>query len=82
VVLTAFLVGLAFSLVALAFVAVRGLALWRQVKRTGSAFTEQAAAFEERTARTERLLAENERASASSRPRSSVCGCRERGSGC
>jgi hypothetical protein len=64
VVLAAFLVGLVLSLAGLLFVIVRGVGLWRQAKRSGSAFAAQAAAFEERSARTEQLLAENERASA------------------
>ena len=61
-ILTAFLVGLALSLVGLFVVVVRGLALWRQGKRTGGAFTSELALFEERSARTEQLLAEADRA--------------------
>jgi cytochrome c-type biogenesis protein CcmH/NrfG len=62
VILTAFLVGLALTLVGLFVVVVRGLALWRQGKRTGGAFSSELALFEERTARTEQLLAEADRA--------------------
>ena len=61
-VLTAFLVGLALVLVSVVFVVVRGLALWRQGKRTSGAFSSEMALFEERSARTEQLLAEAERA--------------------
>jgi hypothetical protein len=63
VVLTAFLVGLALSLVGLVVVVVRGLTLWRQAKRTNGAFGDELALFEERAARTERLLAEADRSS-------------------
>jgi hypothetical protein len=62
VILTAFLVGLGLTLVGLFVVVVRGLALWRQGKRTGGAFSSELALFEERTARTEQLLAEADRA--------------------
>jgi hypothetical protein len=62
VVLTAFLFGLVLSLVGLFVVLVRGVALWRQGKRTGQSFGDELALFEERTARTERLLAEADRA--------------------
>jgi hypothetical protein len=62
VILTAFLVGLVLSLVGLVVVVVRGVALWRQGKRTGRAFGDELALFEERSARTERLLAEADRA--------------------
>ena len=61
-ILTAFLVGLALTLVGLFVVVVRGLAFWRQGKRTGGAFSSELALFEERTARTEQLLAEADRA--------------------
>ena len=61
-ILTAFLVGLGLTLVGLFVVVVRGLALWRQGKRTGGAFSSELALFEERTARTEQLLAEADRA--------------------
>jgi hypothetical protein len=63
VVLTAFLIGLTLSLVGIFVVSVRGVALWRQGKRTGGSITSELALFEERTARTEQLLAEAERAS-------------------
>jgi hypothetical protein len=62
VILTAFLVGLTLALVGLFVVVVRGLALWRQGKRTGGAFSSELALFEERAARTEQLLAEADRA--------------------
>jgi hypothetical protein len=62
-VLTAFLVGLALSLAATAFVVVRGIGLWRVARGTGGRFQEELALFEERSARTERLLAEAERSS-------------------
>ena len=63
VVLTAFLVGLVLSLVGLFVVVVRGLALWRQAKRTSGVFGDELALFEERSARTEQLLAEADRSS-------------------
>lgn len=63
VVLYAFLVGLAVALMAIVFVGVRGVGLWRQAKRTGGLISTELASFEERTARTERLLAEAERSS-------------------
>jgi hypothetical protein len=62
VILTAFLVGLVLTLVGVFVVVVRGLALWRQGKRTGGLFTNELALFEERAARTEQLLAEADRA--------------------
>jgi len=62
VILTAFVVGLTLALVGLFVVVVRGVALWRQGKRTGGAFTSELALFEERAARTEQLLAEADRA--------------------
>ena len=61
-ILTAFLVGLALSLVGIFVVVVRGVALWRQGKRTGGLFTNELELFEERSARTEQLLAEADRA--------------------
>ncbi len=61
-ILSAFLVGLTASLVGLFVAVVRGLALWRQGKRTGGAFTSELALFEERSARAERLLDEADRA--------------------
>jgi uncharacterized protein HemX len=60
VVLTAFLVGLALAVVGIVVVAVRGLQLWREGKRSGGAITSELASFEERAARTEQLLAEAE----------------------
>jgi hypothetical protein len=62
VILTAFLVGLTLSLVGLFVVVIRGLALWRQGKRTGGLFTNELALFEERSARAEQLLADADRA--------------------
>ena len=62
-ILTAFLVGLALSLVGIVVVTVRGVSLWRQGKGTGRALTSALALFEERSARTEQLLAEADRAS-------------------
>jgi hypothetical protein len=62
VILTAFLVGLVLSLGGLVVVVVRGVALWRQGKRTGRAFGDELALFDERSARAERLLAEADRA--------------------
>jgi len=62
VILTAFLIGLALSLVGLFVVGVRGFALWRQGKRTGKLFSSELALFDERSARTERLLADADRA--------------------
>jgi hypothetical protein len=61
VILTAFLVGLTFTLVGLFVAAIRGLALWRQGKRTSGLFSSELALFEERSARTEQLLAEADR---------------------
>lgn len=62
-ILTAFLVGLTLSLVGLFVVVVRGVALFRQGKRTGRAITGELARFEERSARSEELLADADRAS-------------------
>jgi septal ring factor EnvC (AmiA/AmiB activator) len=62
VILLSFLVGLAAVVAATAFCVVRGLRLWRQAKRTGSALSSEVAKFEERSARTERLLNEAEHA--------------------
>ena len=61
-ILSAFLVGLALSLVGIVFGSVRGVSLWRQGKRTGRAMTNELALFEERSARTEQLLADADRA--------------------
>jgi len=63
VILTAFLIGLTLALVGAFVAVVRGVALWRQGKRTGGAITDELEQFEERSARTEQLLAEAERAS-------------------
>jgi hypothetical protein len=63
VILTAFLLGLTLALVGIFIVVVRGLALWRQGKRSGGAITDELALFEERAARTEELLADADRAS-------------------
>jgi hypothetical protein len=63
VVLYSFLGSLVLVLAATAYVAARGLALWRQAKRTGRALSAELATFDERAARTERLLAEAERSS-------------------
>jgi len=63
-VLTAFLVGLVLVVVGLFVVVVRGLALWKQGKRSGKAITSELELFEERSARTEQLLVEAERAQA------------------
>ncbi|MBM2824123.1 MAG: hypothetical protein HW413_2869 [Thermoleophilia bacterium] len=62
-ILYAFLGGLAVALVAIAFVGVQGVGLWRQAKRTGELISTELASFEERAACTERLLAEAERSS-------------------
>jgi hypothetical protein len=62
VILTAFLLGLALSLVGTVVVSVRGVSLWRQGKRTGRVITSELALFEERSARTEQLLADADRA--------------------
>ena len=61
--MTAFFIGLVLAVVGTFVVAVRGLALWRQGKRSGNAITSELARLEERSARTEQLLAEAERAS-------------------
>jgi len=63
VVLTAFLIGLVLGLVGLFVVLVRGIALWRQGKRTGGTIRNELELFEERSARTEELLADADRAS-------------------
>jgi hypothetical protein len=64
VVLLAFLIGLALALVGIVFVAFRGLALWREGKRSGRVLSSELSLFEERAARTEQLLAEAEKSSA------------------
>jgi hypothetical protein len=63
VILYSFLLGLALVLAGTAYVVARGIALWRQAKSTGGAFTSELALFDERAASTERLLAEFDRAS-------------------
>lgn len=63
VILLSFLAGLLLVVGATVYAVVQGVSLWRQTKRTGSAFTSELAAFEERAARTDRLLAELDRAS-------------------
>jgi hypothetical protein len=63
VILTAFLVGLFLAILGIVVVAVRGVALWKDGKRSGGAITSELARFEERAARTEQLLAEAERSS-------------------
>jgi exonuclease VII small subunit len=55
-VLLAFLVGLALSLAALAYVVVRGFVLYRQAKRTSGAISGPLAAFEAKTAEIDRHL--------------------------
>jgi len=64
VVLSSFLVGLVLGLAGVFVVAVRGVALWKQGKRSGKAITSELALFEERSARTEQLLVDAERAQA------------------
>jgi hypothetical protein len=59
-ILLAFLLGLVAAVAALVFSVVRGVQLWRQVRRTAAALSTETAKFEERSARTERLLAEAE----------------------
>lgn len=63
-VLTAFLIGLVLVVVGLFVVVIRGVALWKQGKRSGKAITSELELFEERSARTEQLLADSERAQA------------------
>jgi len=63
VVLYAFVVGLAVAVVAIVFVSVQGVGLWRQAKRTGGLFSTELSSFEERAARAERLLADSDRSS-------------------
>ena len=61
-ILSAFLIGLALSLVGVFVIAVRGYELWKQGRRTGGTFTRELARFEERSARAEQLLADADRA--------------------
>jgi exonuclease VII small subunit len=63
VVLFAFLAGLALVVVATGVCVVRGVRLWRQLKRTSRAIGAELDTFEARTARTETLLAQVERKS-------------------
>jgi exonuclease VII small subunit len=60
-VLLAFLAGLVLVIAATAVCVVRGVRLWRQLKRTGRAIRAELSTFEARTARTETLLAQAER---------------------
>ena len=62
-VLLAFLAGLAIVIVATAVCVVRGVRLWRQMKRTSRTLGAELNTFEARTVRTEALLAEVERRS-------------------
>ncbi len=62
-ILATFLVGLVLVIGATVFVAVRGLALWREAKGTGGRISDELALFDERSARTERLLADAETSS-------------------
>jgi exonuclease VII small subunit len=64
VVLLAFLAGLGLVIVATVVCVVRGVRLWRQLKRTSGTLGAELATFEARTARTETLLAQTERKSA------------------
>jgi hypothetical protein len=57
VVLDAFLAGLVVVLAAMAFVVVRGVALWRQAKRAGRELGAELVSFEERSAMAEQHLA-------------------------
>lgn len=59
-VLAAFLVALALVIFASVLAVVRGLALWRDARRTGGRLSDELALFDERSARTERLLADAE----------------------
>jgi hypothetical protein len=61
-ILLAFLLGLAAVVAATVFCVLRGVAFWRQAKRTGGLFSSEMAKFEVRSARTERLLREYEAA--------------------
>jgi hypothetical protein len=62
-ILASLLVGLVLALAALALLVVRTVALWRQAKGTGRAFTAELELFEERAERTERLLGDADRSS-------------------
>lgn len=62
VILVAFLASVGVIVVGSVVVAVRGVRLWRQARRTGRLLSAELARFGERSAHTERLLAENEEA--------------------
>lgn len=62
-VLLSFLSALALVVPTTAFVVVRGVGLWRQLKHTGAALGAELSSFEQRSARAERLLAEADRSS-------------------
>lgn len=57
-VLYAFLASLALAVAGTIYAALKAIALWRQVKSTGRAFSDRLALFEERAVRTEQLLSE------------------------
>ena len=59
-VLLAFLIGLVLVVFAAAFCTVRGLRMWRQLKRTSKTMSAELDTFEARTARTETLLSQAE----------------------
>ncbi len=59
-VLLAFLIGLVLVAAAAVFCTVRGVRVWRQLKRTGKTMGAQLDSLEERAARTETLLARAE----------------------
>jgi hypothetical protein len=61
VVLYAFLAGLAVSVLGTSVMAVRGVGLWRQTKRTGRSLGAELSMFERRAALTERHLAQWDR---------------------
>jgi hypothetical protein len=62
-VLVTFLAGLVLVIVATVVCVVRGVRLWRQLKRTSRTIGAELSTFEARTARTEALLAQVERKS-------------------
>ena len=62
-ILYAFLAGSVVALVAIVFVSVQGVGLWRQAKRTGGKFSTELSSFEARAAQAERLLAGADRSS-------------------
>lgn len=63
-ILVALLIGLVVAVAAIVFCVVRGVQLWRQIKRTSRAMGSEMTALEEKTARTETLLAQAEHRSA------------------